>query len=43
MLRAPGEAATVPLALVGHVALDQQLLVAVRNPGPARRRAATCW
>ena len=32
ILRSPGETATVPFALVGHVALDQQIQVWVRNP-----------
>ncbi len=38
VLRAPGEAATVPLALVGHVTLDELLQVAVRNPTGAALR-----
>ncbi|HXT22171.1 MAG TPA: hypothetical protein VN923_15565, partial [Thermoanaerobaculia bacterium] len=31
--RTPGQPATVPFALVGHVTLDEQLQVVVRNPG----------
>ncbi|HKV08514.1 MAG TPA: carboxypeptidase regulatory-like domain-containing protein, partial [Thermoanaerobaculia bacterium] len=33
VLRSSSQSATVPLALVGHVGLDQELLVIVRNPG----------
>ncbi|MFL6203112.1 MAG: carboxypeptidase regulatory-like domain-containing protein, partial [Thermoanaerobaculia bacterium] len=32
VLRSASQTATVPLALVGHIALDQELLVTVRNP-----------